>query len=140
MKMPRRKLRSCSRSCRSPLQREEWSSSPMNEPENLDSPIVVAPAASVLPAILDVLGPSSPRAIGPLDTSRDAEIARKLFVEMNREDLGILGDSDLVILSSDDEEDVVEEGKVDEEEEDDAAGSGGMSRDSQATPISSPSP
>jgi hypothetical protein len=115
----------------------------MNEPENLDSPVVVAPAASVLPAILDVLGPSSPRAIGPLDTSRDAEIARKLFVEMNHEDLGILGDSDLVILSSDDEEDVVEEGEVDEEEEeedDDAAGSGGMSRDSQDTPISSPSP
>jgi hypothetical protein len=113
----------------------------MNEPENLDLPVVVAPAASVLPAILDVLGPSSPRAIGSLDTSRDAKIARKLFVEMNRGDLDILGDSDLVILSSDDEEDVVEEGKVDdEEEEDDAAGSGGMSRDSQDTPISSPSP
>ncbi|CAD6270936.1 unnamed protein product [Miscanthus lutarioriparius] len=106
-------------------------------------PVVVAPAAPVLPVvptILDVPGPSSPRATGPLDTNCDAEIVRKLFVELNREALDVLADDDLVFLSSDDEEDVVEEGKVGEEEKDGATGSGGSSRDSQAAPILSASP
>ena len=105
--------------------------------------VVVAPAAPVLPVvptILDVPDPSSPRATGPLNTNRDAEIMRKLFVKLNHETLDILADGDLVFLSSDDEEDVVEEGKVDEEEKDDATGSSGSSRDSQAAPISSASP
>ena len=39
-----------------------------------------------------------------LDTSKDADMARNLFIRLNREALGILGDGALVILSDSDEE------------------------------------
>jgi hypothetical protein len=89
-----------------------------DEPENV-TPLVVAtpatPIVSAAPAILivsiasNIPGPSIPRAVGLLDMSRDEEIARKLYIKLNRGALGILGDRGLVILSSDDEEDVIEE-------------------------------
>jgi hypothetical protein len=58
--------------------------------------------------------------------SRDEEIVRKLFVELNREAIGILGDGGLVILSNDDEEEAAKE--EDEEVKDESTGGGSPSR------------
>lgn len=52
--------------------------------------------------------------------SHDEEIARKLFIELNHEAIGIPGDGGLVILNSDDEDEATEEEEVDEEEEEEA--------------------
>ncbi|CAD6266156.1 unnamed protein product [Miscanthus lutarioriparius] len=52
--------------------------------------------------------------------SRDVEVARKLFIELNHEAIGIPRDDGLVILSSDDEEEAVEEEEVDEDEVEEA--------------------
>jgi hypothetical protein len=76
--------------------------------------------------------------------SHDEEIARKLYVELNREALGIPGDGGLVILSSDSEEEVTEEEEVDGEEKkeevkDEPAGSGSLTG-GEAAPISPSSP
>ncbi|CAD6260865.1 unnamed protein product [Miscanthus lutarioriparius] len=110
-----------------------------NEDELKDSgplvgPVPIAPAstaatASVASTALDIPGPSAPCTAGSPDTSHDEEIARKLFVELNREAISILGDNDLVILSSDSEEEVTEEEDADEEEEEnEPAGGGSPSR------------
>jgi hypothetical protein len=78
------------------------------------APIIsTTPTTSIAPTVLDFLRPSTPCVIGQPDTNHDEEIVRKLFVELNREAIGILGDGGLVILSSDDEEEATEE----EEEE-----------------------
>ncbi|CAD6219897.1 unnamed protein product [Miscanthus lutarioriparius] len=60
------------------------------------------------------------------------EIARRLFVELNHEAIGILGDGGLVIPSSNNEEEIAEE-EADEEEKkeevkDEPTGSGSPSR------------
>ncbi|XP_066354598.1 uncharacterized protein [Miscanthus floridulus] len=68
--------------------------------------------------------------------SRDEEIMRKLFVELNREAIGIPRDGGLVILSSNSKEEIIEEEEVDEEKEevkDEPMGSG-RRRQLQATP------
>ena len=68
---------------------------------------------------------------------------RKLFVELNREAIGIPGDGGLVILSSDSEEESIEEEANEEEKKeelkDEPAGSG-WSTGGEADPISPPSP
>ncbi|XP_066385164.1 predicted GPI-anchored protein 58 [Miscanthus floridulus] len=87
------------------------------------APVSIAAPASVASTALDVPGPSAPCAAGSPDTSRDEEITRKLFVELNHEAIGILGDGSLVILSSDSEEEVTEE-----EEKNEPAGGGSPSR------------
>jgi len=66
-------------------------------------------ATSVTSVVPDIPRPSTPCAIGQPDMSRDEEIARKLFVELNREAIGIPRDGGLVILSSDSEEESIEE-------------------------------
>ena len=104
-----------------------------DEPKDLAplvGPIPVAPAptaalASVALTALYIPGPSAPCTAGSLDKSRDEEIARKLFVELNREAIGILGDGGLVILSSDSEGEVAKEEDADEEEEENEPASGG---------------
>jgi hypothetical protein len=61
-----------------------------------------------------------------LDTSRDEEIMRTLFVKLNHEAIGISGDGDLVILSSNNEKEVTEEEDTNEEEEKDEPTGGGL--------------
>jgi hypothetical protein len=116
-----------------------------DEPEGSTSPVGAAPAApvisttptfSITPTVPDFLRPSTPCTIGWPDTSRDEEIARKLFVELNHEASGIPGDGGLVILSSDDEEAIEEE----EEEVKDEPICGGSPSRSSAAPILSASP
>ena len=104
-----------------------------DEPKDLAllvGPIPVAPAstaalASIALTALYIPGPSAPCTAGSPDTSRDEEIARKLFVELNREAIGIPRDSGLVILSSDNEGEVAKEEDADEEEEENEPASGG---------------
>lgn len=73
----------------------------------------VAATASAGPSNV---GPSTPRVAVVPDTSGDWEFAQKLFVELNREAIGIPGDGALVDLVSDDE-DIMEAdtGKVEKE-------------------------
>ncbi|CAD6336857.1 unnamed protein product [Miscanthus lutarioriparius] len=103
---------------------EPESSTPSVGGSSATSVILTTPAAS---ATLDILGPFAPCAAGSPDMSRDEEITRKLFVELNHEAIGILGDGGLVILSSDSEEEVTEEEEADEEE-DEPTGSGSSSK------------
>ena len=98
-----------------------------------------ASVAPVVSTALDVPGPSAPCTAGSPDMSHDEEIMRRLFVELNREAISILGDGGLVILSSDSEEEVVEEEEAVEEEKDESTGGGSPSRGSPA-PISLASP
>jgi hypothetical protein len=56
--------------------------------------------------------------------SRDEEIARRLFVELNREAIGISRDGGLVILSSDSKEEFTDEEADKEEEKYEPTGSG----------------
>ena len=85
--------------------------------------VTIAAAAPIIPTgpvaqiALNIPGPSAPCAVGSPDTSRDEEIARKLFVELNREAISIPGDGGLVILSSDSEEEAAEEDAGEEEDE-----------------------
>jgi hypothetical protein len=92
------------------------------KPKDLTPPVVHVPAAPVsiaAPAFIvsNTPGTSTSCAVGQLDTSHDEEITRKLFIELNCEAIGILGDGSLVILSSDDEEEVTGEEEEDDEEE-----------------------
>jgi hypothetical protein len=95
--------------------------------------VLVMPRASVSPSVLGaahIPGPSAPRVTARPYTSSDKEFTRRLFVELNREAMGIPKDGGLVVLSSDDEEEVIGE-EADEEEEDEedkAAGSGSPPR------------
>jgi hypothetical protein len=96
--------------------------------------VLVTPRASVIPSVpgaAHIPGPSAPRFAARPDTSSDKEFARRLFVELNREAMGIPKDGGLVVLSSDDEEEVIGEEADEEEEEDEedkAAGSGSPPR------------
>jgi hypothetical protein len=58
------------------------------------------------------------------DTNHDEEIARRLFVELNRKAIGISRDGGLVILSSDSEEEVTDEEADEEDEKNEPTGSG----------------
>ena len=91
-----------------------------DEPEGSTPPVGAAPAALVIstaPAASAIPGSSTPCAFGWPDKSHDEEIARRLFIELNREAIGIPGDGGLVILGSDNDEEATEEEEVDEEEE-----------------------
>lgn len=70
-------------------------------------------------------GPSTSRAAVPPDTSGDEENARKLFVLLNRKEIGIPGDGALMNLVSDDEEE--------------AAGSSGLPSPGDDAPKTTPS-
>lgn len=112
-----------------------------DEPKDLTPLVIAAPTTPAIPTIptasvaYDILGPSAPCTAGPPDTSHD-EITRKLYIELNREILGIPGDGGLVILISNEEEDIEAEEKVDDEEKDDAVSDSGSSMESEAAPIS----
>ncbi|CAD6219105.1 unnamed protein product [Miscanthus lutarioriparius] len=70
-----------------------------DEPEDLIASIAVAASTGPSKA-----RPSTPRVAIMPDTSDDWEFARKLFVELNREAIGIPGDGALVDLVSDNED------------------------------------
>jgi hypothetical protein len=57
--------------------------------------IYTAPSAFVASAIPDIPGPSTSHAISWPDTSHDDEVARRLFIELNHEAMGI---KEMVVL------------------------------------------
>jgi hypothetical protein len=60
-------------------------SSPPVGGASVASVVSTAPTTSVASIILDIPSPSAPCAACSLDTSRDEEIMRRLFVELNHE-------------------------------------------------------
>lgn len=97
----------------------------LSEGEELDDPI---PSGVAARADSSGAGPCAPRVAVPPDTSGDEEFARRLFVSLNRDAIGIPGDGALVDLFS-----------VDDEEEEDMASSGGAPTHGEASPRSPPS-
>jgi hypothetical protein len=47
-----------------------------------------------------------------IDTSRDVELAKKVFGDLNRYILGLLGDGKIIILDDSDDETEAQEGKT----------------------------
>lgn len=92
----------------------------------------VTPNAPIIPATADIPEPTAPCALAAWSDARgDEEFARRLFIELNREAMGIPKDGGLVILSDDDEKEVAGEVADEEEEldeEDEATGSGSPPR------------
>lgn len=92
-----------------------------------ESEDLIASLAAAVSARPSKARPSTPRVAAVPNTSDDQEFARKLFVELNWEAIGIPGDGALVDLVSDNEETVeADAGEAKEEvalggEEEDAA-------------------
>jgi hypothetical protein len=89
---------------------------PSGSPPSLGSPLVVSsrcPCSLVFEqgnasGKTPILGPSS----FIVDTSRDEEIVRKLFGDLNRDILGLAGDGKIIVLDDSDDDDEAQEEKT----------------------------